>query len=125
MLGLFYTDKDGVTYCKKVKPRSNLKTLSHNIVTQLSGEKGIAKNSKTPKELWSNIIDENIVSKVVVSDSRILFSCLSRGARRGIFFLHFLFCDLATLRHIQLSSPRLFRLDLMIKHVVVLRQDSI
>ena len=37
-----YTGKDGVTVWKKVKPGFNVKTLSHNIVTQPSDNKGIA-----------------------------------------------------------------------------------
>ena len=51
-----------------------------------------------------------------VSDSRILFSCFSRGARGGILSLHFLCCDLDAITSYPLFSPRLFRLDLMIKN---------
>ena len=47
---LSYIGKDCVTTWNKEKPRSNVKTSSHNIVTQPSGVKGVAKNSKTPKE---------------------------------------------------------------------------
>ena len=51
-----------------------------------------------------------------VSDGRILFSCLSCGALRGILLLHSLFCDLDAITSYSLFSSRLFRLDLMIKH---------
>ena len=45
-----YTGKDGETIWKKSKPRVNVRTRAHNIITEPTGVKGSAKNAKTPKD---------------------------------------------------------------------------
>ena len=62
---LSYIGKDRVATWKKEKPRSNVKTRSHNIVTQPNSVKGVAKNSKIPKESWNHFIDENVIDLIV------------------------------------------------------------
>ena len=42
-----------------------MKTRCYNIITHPSGVKDVAKNSKTPKELWRLFIDENMIDMIV------------------------------------------------------------
>ena len=48
-----YTGKDGETVWKRSKPRVNVSTRAHNIITKPTGVKGSAKIAKTPKDCWS------------------------------------------------------------------------
>ena len=61
----WYTGKDGETVWKKSKPRVNIRTRVHNIITEPTGVKGCAKNAKTPKDCWSYFFDESIMSILV------------------------------------------------------------
>ena len=60
-----YTGKDGETVWKKNKPRVNVRIHIHNIIMELTGVKGSAKNTKTPKDCWSCFFDESIMNILV------------------------------------------------------------
>ena len=60
-----YTGKDGETVWKKSKPRVNIRTRVHNIITEPTGVKGSAKNAKTLKDCWSCFFDESIMNILV------------------------------------------------------------
>lgn len=66
-LGEFYTGKDGVTKWNKVKPRQNIRTMSHNIVTKLPGNVGNAKNVSSPIDAWLLLFDSNLLEQIVYS----------------------------------------------------------
>ncbi|KAI4456634.1 hypothetical protein MML48_8g00012285 [Holotrichia oblita] len=57
----FYLGKDKSTRWKKEKPPANVRTRSHNLLTELPGTKGTAKNVKTELESLELYLDSNIV----------------------------------------------------------------
>ena len=60
-----YTGKDGVTFWQKKKPRVNVRTRAHNIVTEPNAVMGTAKNAKTSNDCWSHFLDENMMNILV------------------------------------------------------------
>ena len=103
---------------KRSKPFSDgefVKKCFHRVADVLCPEKKEQfKQISLSRQTIARRIEE--LGNSIVSDNRILFSCLSRDARRGILSLHFLFCDLDAITSYPWSSPRSCKLDLMIKH---------
>lgn len=60
-----FIGKDKKTKWLKEKPKSNVRTPAHNIVTKLPGNIGEAKNILTPSESWELLINEKMIRNVV------------------------------------------------------------
>lgn len=58
--------KDGTKWRKHCHRYPNVRTRRHNIVTQLPGVKGEAKNKKTPIEIWSLFITDTMLQNIVL-----------------------------------------------------------
>ena len=64
-LGEFYTGKDGISKWSKEKPKQNIRTFSHNIVTKLPGNIGSATTVSSPADAWSLLFDNIIIERIV------------------------------------------------------------
>lgn len=73
--------KDKATQWSKEKPKANIRTPAHNIITKLPGNIGNAKNVHTPNESWQLLISEEMMLKVVNS-TNIFITTISQNFQR-------------------------------------------
>lgn len=57
--------RDGTRWKKHLNRNLRTRTRSCNIVTQLPGVKGVARHKKTPMEIWSLFITDEMLEKIV------------------------------------------------------------
>ncbi|XP_060809155.1 piggyBac transposable element-derived protein 4-like [Amyelois transitella] len=61
----FYLGKDGRTRWNKAPATTHVRRRARNIVTQLPGPKGEAKNLKEPGEIWRLFFPESVINRIV------------------------------------------------------------
>lgn len=59
-----YIGKDKVTKWHKVKGRTAIRTRAHNIITEASGPKGMAKTCKSPLECFQLFITDDMIAEI-------------------------------------------------------------
>ncbi|KAJ8932759.1 hypothetical protein NQ314_014460 [Rhamnusium bicolor] len=62
----YFLGKDGSTKWKKRFPPKNGMTLSEDIITHFPGVKGDTKNLKSPIDIWTCFIDDDILEMILV-----------------------------------------------------------
>lgn len=80
--GPFYTGKDGAKWLvpKNIKPLG--KTILKNIVTQLPGVKGVAKESKTVVDCWKLFFPDKIIQYITDCTNKKLNKIRSTGSHK-------------------------------------------
>ncbi|KAI4455676.1 transposase is4 [Holotrichia oblita] len=73
--------KDLNTNWASNNPPCNVKTHSHNIVRELSGIKGIAKDAKSALDCWSAFFDNNMLNTIVYNTNKYICSKKARYSR--------------------------------------------
>lgn len=77
----FLIGKDGKTKWKKQKPQQTVRTLSHNILTKLPGNIGVAKTVSSPIGSWILLIENSMLTNIV-SHTNIYIETISDNFQR-------------------------------------------
>src|SRR5580765_867125 len=70
----FFIGKDKKTKWRKSPSPRNIRTRARNIVTQKPGVKGIARDAKTPLEIWKLFFSDPVIDIIVINTNKYIES---------------------------------------------------